>query len=205
MLRPFDFPHKSALKANNMLCRIFSMTALAVMMFVSSPAWAAKDTDEITHDGKFVSISGDQLTMTNRGEKEHSHMLSADAKVTCDGVACKATDLKAGMKIRVTTTNTDKKVATHVEAIDKHALFANTHDGKFVSLTNNKLTMIDSKGKEHTHMMAKDATMTCDSETCTPDHLKVGMKIRVTTKRREAGMATHVEAIDKNAEFSQGL
>jgi hypothetical protein len=32
--------------------------------------------------------------------------------------------------------------------------------------------------------------------------LKAGMKIRVTTKSSDAGVAIHVEAIDKNAEFS---
>ena len=185
--------------------RMFSMAALAVTMFVSSPAWAAKDAKESahhgTHHGTFVSASGDQLVMKGKGGKEHSHTLGADAKVTLDGKASKAADLKAGMKLRVTTKKDDNKVATHVEAIDKDANFAHTHDGKFVSIKGNKLAMTDSKGKEHSHTLAADATMTCDGTTCKADHLKAGMKIRVTTKQDDASVVTHVEAIDKDTEF----
>ncbi len=187
--------------------RMFSMAAVAVTMFVSSPAWAAKDAKaekDVTHDGKVVSVNGNQLVMKGKAGKEHTHTLAADAKVTCDGDACKAADLKAGMKIRVTTKHDDKKVATHVEALDKHETFANSHDGKFVSIVDHKLTMTNHKGKEHTHMLAADATMTCDGKACKIDQLKAGMKIRVTTEKGEAGKATHVEAIDKDAEFSQG-
>ena len=64
--------------------------------------------------------------------------------------------------------------------------------------------MTNPKGKEHTHMLAADATMTCDGMACKIDQLKAGMKIRVTTEKDEAGKATHVEALDKDAEFSQG-
>ena len=170
-------------------------------MFVSSPVWAAKDIKDITHDGKFVSLVGHKLEMTNSKGKEHSHTLSFDAKITCDGNECKATDLKAGMKIRVTTKSDDKKVATHIEAIDKNESFVNTHVGKFVSLTGHKLEMTDSKGKEHSHTMAKDATITCDGDACKADHLKAGMKIRVTTEKGDANVVTHIEAIEKNAEF----
>lgn len=188
-----------------MFYRMFLMAILATTMTLCSPAWAAKDSKEHTHDGKFVSFSGDQLVMANKNGKEHSHTLALDAKVTCDGNACKATDLKAGTKIRVTTKGDDKKVATHVEAIDKNANFANTHDGKFVSITGRKLAMTDSRGMEHSHSLAKDATMTCDGNPCKVDQLKVGMKIRVTTEKGNAGVVTHVEALDKDTEFSQGL
>ncbi len=184
--------------------RMFSMAALAVTMFVTAPAWAAKDAHESTHDGKFVSVSGNKLMMTNKDGKEHSHTLAADAKVTCDGKACKAADLKAGTKIRVTTKNDDTKAVTRIEAIDKHETFAaaaNTHEGKFVSLTDHKLVMTDAKGKEHSHTLAKDATMTCDGKACKADHLKAGMKIRVTTKQDDASVATQVDCLDKHAEF----
>ena len=192
------------MKGNRMNYRMFSMAALAVTMFVSSPAWAAKDDKEVRdvrHDGKFVSFSGDQLVMTSKNGKEHSHTLAADAKVICDGKACKAADLKAGMKIRVTTKNDDTKAVTQIEAIDKQELFANTHEGKFVSLTDHKLVMTDSKGKEHSHTLAKDATLTCDGTACKADHLKAGMKIRVTTKQGDASVATQVDCIHKHAEF----
>ena len=50
--------------------------------------------------------------------------MAADADVTCDGKACKATDLKAGMTIRVTTDKTDNNVATRIEAIKNNADFS---------------------------------------------------------------------------------
>lgn len=202
MLHPLVRRRKSSTKANTMTSRIFSITAIALTMLVSSPAWAAKESKEVTHDGKVVSVSEHELTMTNADGKEHSHLLSADAKVTCDGIPCKATSLKAGMKIRVTTKSDDKKLATHVEAIDKQLLFANTHEGKFVGFANHKLTMTDPKGKEHSHTVAKDATMTCDGAVCKAESLKSGMKIRVTTKKDEPSVAIHVEAIDKDAKFA---
>jgi hypothetical protein len=75
-------------------------------------------------EGKVVSITGDKLVMANRDGKEYSHALAEDAQVMCDGMPCKAEDLKAGSKIRVTTKERDRNVATCIEALDKNADFA---------------------------------------------------------------------------------
>ena len=56
-----------------------------------------------THDGKVVSVAGDKLTTTCGEGKTHCHTVAKDAKVTCDGQASKAADLKAGTHVRVTT------------------------------------------------------------------------------------------------------
>lgn len=77
-----------------------------------------------THDGKVVSISGNTLVMSGSDGKEHSHTVAADAKVCCDGTACKAQDLKVGSQIRVTTKTDDKQVATKIESLDKQTKFA---------------------------------------------------------------------------------
>ena len=69
-----------------------------------------------THDGKVVSVIGDKLTTTCGEGKQHSHTMAKDAKVTCDGHASKATDLKAGTCVRVTENKDDKTVATAVES-----------------------------------------------------------------------------------------
>ncbi|QEL16810.1 hypothetical protein [Limnoglobus roseus] len=69
-----------------------------------------------THDGKVVSVAGDKLTTTCGEGKEHCHTFAKDAKVTCDGKAGKAADLKAGTDVRVTTHKSDKTVATAVES-----------------------------------------------------------------------------------------
>ena len=77
-----------------------------------------------THDGKVVSISGSKLVMSGQDGKEHSHTVAADAKVCCDGTACRTEDLKVGSKIRVTTQTDDKNVATKIESLDKQSKFA---------------------------------------------------------------------------------
>jgi hypothetical protein len=77
-----------------------------------------------TFEGKVVSITGGKLVMTNKAGKEYPHTLATDAKLTCDGTVCKAEDLKAGSKIRVTTKPDDQNVATCIESLDKNAAFA---------------------------------------------------------------------------------
>jgi hypothetical protein len=76
-----------------------------------------------TYDGKVVSISGNKLVMSNQEGKEFSHTVAADAKVCCDGTACRTEDLKVGAKIRLTTKADDKHVATKIESLDKQAEF----------------------------------------------------------------------------------
>ena len=73
-------------------------------------------TSATTHDGKVVSMTGDKLTTTCGAGKEHCHTVGKDAKVTCDGKASKAADLKAGTAVRVTTHRDDKSVATAVDS-----------------------------------------------------------------------------------------
>lgn len=144
--------------------------------------------------------------MTNKGNtdgKEHSHKIVTATKVTLDGKDCKAEDLKTGMTIRVTTTIKDAKVATSIEAIEKNELFANTHDGKVVSITSTKLMMTNKgDGKEHSHSVSGNTKVTCDGKVCKTSDLKAGMKIRVTTKKTDEGVAIGIEAIDKNSGFA---
>ena len=75
-----------------------------------------KTHDGKTHDGKVVSVVDDKLTTTCSEGKQHCHTMAKDAKVTCDGKASQAADLKAGTCVRVTTHKDDKTVATAVES-----------------------------------------------------------------------------------------
>ena len=194
-----------------MTYRVFSLSVMALALFaVSVSALAAEDAKEVkatkeapTHVGKLVRITGDKLVMTNKEGKEHSHTLTADAKITCDGTVCKAKDLKAGTKIRVTTLAGDAKVATRIEAIDKNESFANTHEGKVVSITGNKLVMTNTQGKEtHTCTLTADVKVTCDGEVCKTSDLKPGMRIRVTSESDAPHSANRIEALDKNTDFA---
>jgi len=93
------------------------LLAVALVLLLGAPLRAG---DKNTHEGTFVSAKGDKFTMKDKDDKEHSHTLAADAKVTGpDGKECKLADLKKGQRIRVTTKKGDAKVATKVEALKK--------------------------------------------------------------------------------------
>jgi hypothetical protein len=127
--------------------------------------------------------------------------------VTCDGKACTAADLRAGMRIRVAMdAAADKHAATRIEALDKNAAFASSsHDGKLVSITGDKLVMTNMEGKEsHGHTLTVGAKVTCDGKVCQPSDLKPGMRLRVTTEDGKPHSATRIEALDNNRDYEKG-
>jgi hypothetical protein len=87
----------------------------------------AKDSAQAStshDDGDVVSINNDELVMTSwDGKGNHTHALAPGVKVTCDGKECKSADLKPGMKVRVTTENTEPHAALRIEAIDNNRVF----------------------------------------------------------------------------------
>lgn len=190
-----------------MIFRMIQLNAIALaLLLVTGQAFAADDAKEASHKGKVVSITSTQLVMTSKGGPEHTHALTAATKLTLDGVACKAEDIKAGERVRVTTHTTGDKVAVMaVEALHKNHMFANSHDGTFVSLTDKKLVMKDAEGKEHTHAISAHAKVCCDGKECKASDLKAGMKIQVTTKHGDKGEVTEIEALDKHTEYDQDV
>jgi uncharacterized OB-fold protein len=68
-----------------------------------------------THVGKVVRATNDTLVTSNQAGKEFTRTLSADAKVTSEGKARKASDLKPGMAVRITSKPGDKTVAIGVD------------------------------------------------------------------------------------------
>ena len=190
-----------------MIFRMIQLNAIALaLLLVTGQAFAADDAKEASHKGKVVSITSTQLVMTSKGGPEHTHALTAATKLTLDGVTCKAEDIKAGERVRVTTHTTGDKVAVMaVEALHKNHMFANSHDGTFVSLTDKKLVMKDAEGKEHTHALSAHAKVCCDGKECKASDLKAGMKIQVTTKHGDKGEVTEIEALDKHTEYDQDV
>jgi ribosomal 50S subunit-recycling heat shock protein len=74
-----------------------------------------------THHGKVVSVVGNKLTTTcDKGTAQH-HTMAKDAKVTCEGQTCKASDLKAGTNVIITTQHDDKTIATAIESVKTSA------------------------------------------------------------------------------------
>ena len=84
---------------------------------------AKKEPSAKSHNGKVVSVAGDTLTSTCSKGQEHHHTVVKDAKVTCDGKACKLSDLKAGTAIRMTTSKDDDSKVTAIDS-GKHVVAA---------------------------------------------------------------------------------
>src|SRR5207237_5625647 len=99
------------------------LVALALACFVAAPAVAEDKANNDTHEGKVVSVTGNKIVMSDAQGKEHTHTLATDAKVMLDGKSATLTDLKPGMRIRVTTPKNDIKTATKIEALDKNDRF----------------------------------------------------------------------------------
>ena len=92
----------------------FAVLTLAVL--ASYPVLAA---DEAVHEGMVVKAGGAKLTMTVKGEdKEATHDVAKDAKITLDGKAVKLEDLKKGFHVEVTMHKEHGivKIAAHSKA-----------------------------------------------------------------------------------------
>ncbi len=95
---------------------LFALAATALVVW-SAPAFA-DDVKPGTHEGKVVKVDADKLTMTEKdNNKEHTHTIPVDAKITLDDREVKLADLKTGMKIKVTAEKKGEKVVvTKIEA-----------------------------------------------------------------------------------------
>jgi hypothetical protein len=102
------------------------LVVVALTLFVGLPV-PAQQQGQQTHEGTVVSVTGNKLIMRMKDQKEeHTHTLAPSARITCDGRECKLTDLRPGLKIRVTTKPGDKTTAVKVEALDKNREFPKT-------------------------------------------------------------------------------
>jgi len=160
------------------------------------------------HYGKIVSVTGNELVMTGKNGKQHSHTVAANAKVTCDGTPCRFADLEPGLRIRVTTSSKDPARVTRIEALKENQAFEKSsnnagrtsHDGKVVSVAGNKLVMTGKNGKEHSHIVAANAKVSCDGAVCRFADLEAGWRIRVTIRENDNAVA-RIEALKNNESF----
>jgi hypothetical protein len=76
-----------------------------------------------------------------------------------------------------------------------------THEGKLVSVTGDKLVMTKD-GKEHSHMLDPKAKIFVDGRAVKAQDLRPGMRIRVTTPKGNLHDAVKVEALDKEKQFT---
>ncbi len=77
---------------------------------------AAGNGEGLTHKGKVVRVTANNLTMADKdGKNEHSHAVAGNTNITLDGKECKLEDLKPGMGVRVTTKEGDKDHTVLIE------------------------------------------------------------------------------------------
>lgn len=90
-----------------------SCTLAAAMLFAGPLAFA-----EDTHQGRVIAAGSGKLTMTDpEGQQKHTHEVSANVAVTCNGKPCKLAEVKTGSTVTVTTEQKDGAVAiTKIDA-----------------------------------------------------------------------------------------
>jgi len=67
------------------------------------------------HEGQFLSFKEGTLEMTDTQGKKHSHHLAPGAQIMINGQPAKPEDLKADMKLKVSTKKGDPQTATKIE------------------------------------------------------------------------------------------
>ncbi len=79
--------------------------------------------------------------------------------------------------------------------------------GKVVRFKDNRLTIKDADGNEHTYTLAADAVCTIDGKKCETSALdktlKEGQRVRVRPLREASTTAVKVEVLDKNKDFEK--
>jgi RNase P/RNase MRP subunit p29 len=88
-----------------------------------------------------------------------------------------------------------KKEAAQGAASAKKEPSSNSFEGKVVSMTGNKLVMRNKDGTAVSHVLAKDAKVTCNGKPGATDDLKAGTEIRVSTKTDNRNVATGIECL----------
>jgi hypothetical protein len=78
---------------------------------------AGTTPDEVTmsHTGEFIRAQGNRFTMRSQ-DREHSHSLSEDSRVTLNGRPARLSDLQPGDRIAVTSSKTELGTALAVRA-----------------------------------------------------------------------------------------
>jgi hypothetical protein len=110
----------TAAKGENVMYRLLPilLLALAVLLLMNAPAVLA--ADDVTVEGKVVKAAAGKLTIVDKDNKEHTLAVADDAKISCDGKACKLDDLKKDFKVTATAKKDgDKIMVVKIEASTK--------------------------------------------------------------------------------------
>ena len=102
----------------------------------------------------------------------------------------------------MTTQIEDKKVVIPFGAAPKSETRGDFHDGTVVSVSGDRLVMASPESKEYSFRIATDAYMCCDGVTCPAEELKIGSRVRITTKADDINVASKIESLVNQTDFA---
>ncbi len=102
----------------------------------------------------------------------------------------------------VTPKVSDESIVIPFGTAPKSETFGNFHDGTVVGISGDRLVMASIEGREYSFRVATDAFICCDGVTCLAEDLKVGSKIRITTKADDVNVATKIESLINHVDFA---
>lgn len=102
----------------------------------------------------------------------------------------------------MSTANLEDKPTSHDAPNNGTTPPSQSFEGNLVSMTGNHLVVTNTAGGKFSHTLAKDAKLTCDGAACDSDELKIGKRVRVTTRLGNRNVVIGIDTLDKHAEFS---
>jgi hypothetical protein len=102
----------------------------------------------------------------------------------------------------MSTANLETNPTSHDAPHNGTTLPSQSFEGNLVSMTGNHLVITNTVGERFPLTLAKDAKLTCDGAACESEVLKIGRRIRVTTRLGNRNVVTGIDTLDKHAEFS---
>jgi hypothetical protein len=103
-----------------MMKRVLALAAAAAVFVFVGAVLAADKAAADTVTGVIAKVSDTSITVTDKDGKDHALQVAKDAKIQCDGQACKLSDLDPKKVTSVTVTlNADKTMAALIDAKTK--------------------------------------------------------------------------------------
>lgn len=90
-------------------------------------------------------------------------------------------------------------------AAPKAESFGDSHDGNMISIAGDRLVMSILEGNKYSFRVDAGAIVSCDGTRCLAENLKVGSKIRLTTKTDNKNVVTRIESLDKLSDFAPSV
>jgi antitoxin (DNA-binding transcriptional repressor) of toxin-antitoxin stability system len=140
-----------------------------------------------TMSGKVTKAEKDKVMFKDEANKEQTADVGADTKVTIDGAAGKAEDIKDGSTVTVTkkgdtVTSIEAKKPTAAPPPPPPPAEAMTMSGKVTKAEKDKVMFKDDAGKEQTAAVGADTKVTIDGKEDKAENIKDGMTVTVTKK-----------------------